>query len=117
MTRSAPEQRCATMGPRERATPATGAPETKAPETKAPAPAAPPAAAPETKSGGPGEGHAETRRALDDMRATFAAYREVNEERLVELETRGNADPLVSEKLRRIDDALDRQQAVWTRWP
>jgi HK97 family phage major capsid protein len=99
------------MGPRERATPATGAPEIKAPETKAPAPAAPPVAAPETKSGGPGEGHAETRRALDDMRATFAAYREVNEERLVELETRGNADPLVSEKLRRIDDALDRQQA------
>uniref|UniRef100_UPI003BABF934 phage major capsid protein n=1 Tax=Stappia sp. TaxID=1870903 RepID=UPI003BABF934 len=105
MTRSAREQRSA-ADPRERAAPASGAP-----ETKAPAPPATPRPAPETKSGSAGEGHADTRRELDDMRATFAAYREVNEERLGELETRGNADPLVSEKLARIDAALDRQQA------
>ena len=105
MTRSASEQRAA-ADPSERGAPAPGAP-----ETKAPVPVATPRPAPETKSGAPGEGHGDTRRELDDMRATFAAYREVNEERLGELETRGHADPLVSEKLARIDAALDRQQA------
>lgn len=47
---------------------------------------------------------------LDDMRATFDAYRETNEERLAEIETRGAVDPLTQDKLARIDAQLDRQQ-------
>jgi HK97 family phage major capsid protein len=47
---------------------------------------------------------------LDDMRATFDAYRETNEERLCEIEQRGAADPLTQDKLARIDAQLDRQQ-------
>ncbi|SDT98953.1 phage major capsid protein [Stappia sp. ES.058] len=47
---------------------------------------------------------------LDDMRATFDAFRETNEERLAEIETRGAVDPLTQDKLAHIDAQLDRQQ-------
>jgi HK97 family phage major capsid protein len=47
---------------------------------------------------------------LDDIRATFDAYRETNEERLAEIEMRGAPDPLTQDKLTRIDAQLDRQQ-------
>jgi HK97 family phage major capsid protein len=63
--------------------------------------------APETKAV---IGDEATRRELDEMRAAFAAFREVNDERLAEIETRGSADVLTGEKLARIDAALDRQQ-------
>ncbi|WP_417770530.1 phage major capsid protein [Stappia sp.] len=63
--------------------------------------------APETKAV---TGEDATRRELDEMRAAFAAFREVNDERLAEIETRGSADGLTGEKLARIDAALDRQQ-------
>ena len=63
--------------------------------------------APETKAV---TGEEATRRELDEMRAAFTAFREVNDERLAEIETRGTADVLTGDKLARIDAALDRQQ-------
>ena len=65
--------------------------------------------APETKAV---TGEEATRRELDEMRAAFAAFREVNDERLAEIETRGSADGLTGEKLARIDAALDRHLAA-----
>lgn len=44
--------------------------------------------------------------ALDDLRYTLEAYRETNDQRLAQMETRA-ADPLTEEKLERIDAALD----------
>ena len=49
-------------------------------------------------------------RELDDMRAAFTAFREVNDERLSEIEQRGSADVLTGEKLARIEAEIDRQQ-------
>lgn len=57
--------------------------------------------APETKATG------EIALAYDDLRYTLEAYRSSNDERLAELETRMGGDALTSEKLVRIDDALD----------
>lgn len=45
--------------------------------------------------------------AFDDFARAFEAYRETNDARLAEIESRGAADVLAEEKLRRIDDALD----------
>ncbi len=57
---------------------------------------------------------AETKARLSDnepafleLRAAFEAYRDANDRRLGEIERRGSADPLLDEKLARIDDALD----------
>ncbi|GGE94822.1 phage capsid protein [Stappia taiwanensis] len=47
---------------------------------------------------------------LDEMRTAFTAFREVNDERLSEIEARGSTDVLTAEKLERIDRQLDRQQ-------
>ncbi len=56
--------------------------------------------APETKSAGFDP-------AQDDLRYTFESYRLANDERLAEIESRGSADPLVDEKVARIDASLD----------
>ena len=45
--------------------------------------------------------------AFDDFARTFTAFREANDERLAEIETRLQADPVTEEKLARIDAALD----------
>jgi HK97 family phage major capsid protein len=45
--------------------------------------------------------------AYDDLRYTLEAYRAANDERLAELETRFGGDVVTSEKLVRLDDALD----------
>ncbi len=61
-----------------------------------------PAAAPEAKAhlGEAGEAYRELRNA-------FEAFRETNDQRLLEIEQRSSADVLLDEKLARIDDALD----------
>jgi len=55
----------------------------------------------ETKAGG------DAAAAFDDLRYTLEAYRTANDERLAELETRMGGDVVTSEKLARLDDALD----------
>lgn len=45
--------------------------------------------------------------AQDDLRYSFESYRLANDERLAEIESRGAADPLLDEKVARIDAALD----------
>jgi HK97 family phage major capsid protein len=45
--------------------------------------------------------------ALDDLLRAFESYKEENERRLADIETRGAADPLTTEKLDRLDRALD----------
>ncbi|WP_374730175.1 phage major capsid protein [Stappia sp.] len=50
------------------------------------------------------------RRDLEEMRAAFEAFREVNDERLSDIETRGASDPLSEDKLARISAQIDRQQ-------
>ena len=57
--------------------------------------------APETK------GSADLGFALDDLLRAFETYKEENDRRIAEVETRGSADPLTSEKLDRLDRALD----------
>lgn len=50
--------------------------------------------------------------AYDAFMRSFETYREANDERLAEIESRLAADPLTEEKLARIDAVLDRQKAV-----
>ncbi len=45
--------------------------------------------------------------AFDEMRRAFAAFRETNDDRLAQIETRLSADVVTEEKLARIDRALD----------
>ena len=45
--------------------------------------------------------------AFEDLHRAFEAFRETNDQRLGELETRLSADVLVDEKLARIDQVLD----------
>jgi len=49
----------------------------------------------------------ELNHALDDLLRAFESYKEENDRRLADIETRGAADPLTSEKLDRLDRALD----------
>jgi HK97 family phage major capsid protein len=48
--------------------------------------------------------------AFDDFMRAFDAFKETNDERLAEIEHRLAPDAVTSEKLARLDDALDRQQ-------
>ncbi len=48
--------------------------------------------------------------AFEDFSRTFEAFKETNDQRLAEIETRFSADSLTEEKLQRIDGALDRAQ-------
>jgi HK97 family phage major capsid protein len=57
--------------------------------------------APETK------GAADLGFALDDLLRAFETYKDENDRRLADVETRGAADPLTIEKLDRLDRALD----------
>lgn len=56
----------------------------------------------ETKGATPNVGEA-----FEDFMRAFEAFKETNDERLYALERRGLADPLIEEKLTRIDRALD----------
>jgi len=55
--------------------------------------------APETK--------ADLARAIDDMHGAFEAFKQTNDERLAELERKSGADVVTSDKLARIEAALD----------
>ena len=50
---------------------------------------------------------AETRAAMADMLAAFEHFKEANDQRLDALESKTGADPLITEKVNRIDAALD----------
>ena len=45
--------------------------------------------------------------ALDDLLRAFETYKEENDRRIADVETRGAADPLTTDKLERLDRALD----------
>jgi len=77
----------------------------------------------ETKADGPGGvppvaampapeavGSAEVARTFDEFFRTFETFRNVNDARLAEIESRGSADVLSLEKLNRLDAALDATQ-------
>ena len=49
--------------------------------------------------------------AFDDFLMAFEQFKDVNDQRLDEIERR-SADPLTDEKLKRVNDALDQQQAT-----
>ena len=61
----------------------------------------------ETKAGGSGVGAA-----FEDFMRAFEAFKETNDERLYSLERRSAADPLIEDKLTRIDRALDEHRRV-----
>ncbi len=61
----------------------------------------------ETKSGGP-----DVAAAFEEFMGAFEAFKETNERRLGEIERRGGADVVTSEKLARIDRALDETKRV-----
>lgn len=65
--------------------------------------------APETKSDG---GYAALADTFDEFMTTFAEFRDSNDRRLREIETRKGADVVTTEKVDRISDALDRQKQV-----
>ncbi len=50
--------------------------------------------------------------AFEDFMRAFEAFKETNDERLYALERRGVSDPLIEEKLTRIDRALDENRRV-----
>lgn len=60
----------------------------------------------ETKAGG------NVGAAFDDFMRAFEAFKETNDERLYQLERRSASDPLIEEKLARIDRALDDHRRV-----
>ena len=64
------------------------------------------ARAPEAKSAGH---HAELAEAFDEFMTTFEAFKDTNDRRLAELESR-NADVLTVERVDRISKALDEQK-------
>jgi HK97 family phage major capsid protein len=64
---------------------------------------------PETKAAEAAPSSLEVVTAFDDFMRSFEAFKEVNDERLAEIEAR-MPDAVTSEKLARLDDALDRQQ-------
>lgn len=61
----------------------------------------------ETKAGATGVGAA-----FEDFMRAFEAFKETNDERLYSLERRSAADPLIEDKLTRIDRALDEHRRV-----
>lgn len=63
--------------------------------------------APETKSAGDYTALSDS---FDEFMSTFSAFREDNDRRLHEIETRKSADVLTREKVDRISDSLDRQR-------
>ena len=69
-----------------------------------------PATAPETKSAG--TDLAALADGFDAFMGAFEAFREENDRRLAQIETRGQADVVTVEKVDRISDALDRQKRV-----
>lgn len=62
--------------------------------------------APETKSA------PEAVAAVDDLMRAFEAYKEINDDRLSELERRGAADVVTTDKLARLDRELDEQKRI-----
>ncbi|MGA0531906.1 phage major capsid protein [Hansschlegelia sp. KR7-227] len=65
---------------------------------------------PETKAAEGAPSSLEVVTAFDDFMHAFEAFKEVNDERLAEIEARISPDAVTSEKLTRLDAALDRQQ-------
>lgn len=61
----------------------------------------------ETKSAG-----GETARAFEDFMDAFEAFKETNDQRLVEIERRGAEDAVTAEKLSRIEETLDATKRV-----
>lgn len=59
----------------------------------------------ETKAGG-----SPVREAFDEFMRNFEAFKDANDERLAEIERRSSADPLLIEKVARLDRALDEQK-------
>src|SRR4051812_49248224 len=75
--------------------------ESKQPQERGPMTTAPcPALAPETKS-------ADVAAAFEEFARAFDAFKDTNETRLHEIETRLSSDVLTEEKLARIDEVLE----------
>ena len=65
----------------------------------------------ETKAAGEASG-TDVALAFDDFMMAFEAFKETNDERLSQIEDRVSADVLTSEKLERINKALDENKAL-----
>ncbi len=63
---------------------------------------------PETKSAS----LSEVDRAFDDFRSGFEVWKTENDRRLAEIEKRGGADPLIEEKMARIDRAMEESRRI-----
>ncbi|WP_375338355.1 phage major capsid protein [Chelatococcus sambhunathii] len=69
-----------------------------------------PLRSPETKAAEAAPSSLEVVTAFDDFMTAFEAFKEVNDERLAEIEARISPDAVTTEKLARLDETLDRQQ-------
>lgn len=54
----------------------------------------------------------QVKNAVDAMASAFEEFKKVNDERLAQIEAKGHADPLVEEKLAKIEGDLDRFESV-----
>jgi HK97 family phage major capsid protein len=57
----------------------------------------------------------ETRQAMEDVLASFSAFKDANDERLSEIEAKASGDVLLEEKVSRIDSALTQQKSALDR--
>ncbi len=66
----------------------------------------------ETKMSAPAGANVDMRAATAEMMAAFEALKASNDARIEEIEKRGAADPLLDAKLKKIEQALDRQRSA-----
>ena len=52
----------------------------------------------------------EVTNAVEDMVKTFKEFRETNDQRLEALEKKGSVDPLVTDKIKKIEETMDGQE-------
>jgi HK97 family phage major capsid protein len=69
----------------------------------------------ETKMNAPSGANADARAITAEMLAAFEALKAANDARLEEIEMRGQADPLVEAKLKKIETSLDQQRTALER--
>ncbi len=55
---------------------------------------------------------ADVKKAIDDSNRLFEEFKQTNDTRIKQLETRGVVDPLITEKLQKLNAAIDNQSAI-----
>jgi len=70
------------------------------------------AASPENKAVAPGENSLQSHQAMDELMRSFGSFKQANDERLDQVEKRMSVDVITTEKVERINAALDEQKRI-----